>query len=133
MTDIKLTDGEIALGIGGFELVEGGACVVQNLITRLSTEKGALFYAPDFGEGLLRFLHSPADENTLLELEGVLAQALRTQPHIVAQSEKVKVSAQGGVLNAELYFTLEGGEQVLLLLRWGDEFTWGVQGGNHDV
>lgn len=133
MTDIKLTKGEITLGNGDLELIEGGACVVQNLITRLSTDKGALFYAPDFGEGLLRFLHSPADEKTILDLEGALSEALRTQPYVIAKSANVKVTARGGVLNAELYFTVEGGEQVSLFLSWGNEFTWGVQGGNRDV
>ena len=122
LTDLKLVNGEIAFGVSDFELVEDGACVSQDLLERLKTEPGALFYAPDFGAGLLRYLHAPADKSTAAEIKARILSALQSEPRIVPDSWTVSVKPVNGVLEASLSFeAFDSPDPLNLTLRFGEE------------
>ena len=121
MTDIKLENGEIALGQRDFETVSDGACIVQDVIARLTTDVGALFYDPNFGEGIQRFLHTPASSTT--EVKACILRALQAETRVVANSENIIVSFDEG-LEAKVSFNVyDGAEAVNLTLRLGEELT----------
>ncbi|MGL5721595.1 MAG: hypothetical protein ACRCY4_04265 [Brevinema sp.] len=118
-SDIKITDGEITLGQGDFSLVEGGACVAQDVMTRLTTDVGALFYAPNFGEGIQRFLH--ASSNSTNELKACILRALQSEARVEANSESIVVSFDE-ILEAVVSFKIiDSSEKVNLTLRLGEE------------
>lgn len=123
MIDIRLIDGEIALGIGDFELVEGGACVTQDILERLKTDRGALFYAPNFGAGIPRFIHAPSDKITPVEFKAALINALQSEARVLQDSIAVSVSAKEGALDASVSFEAEDSDEPInLTLRVGREF-----------
>ena len=118
MTDIRLENGEIVLGQRDFETVSGGACGAQDVIARLTTDVGALFYDSGFGEGIQRFLHS---SSLITEIKACILRALQAEPRVVANSENIIVSFDEG-LEAKVSFNVyDSTEAVNLTLRLGEE------------
>ncbi|SFB88630.1 Protein of unknown function [Brevinema andersonii] len=125
ITDIALTtEGEISLEYDNIGLVSGTECILQDIKTRLMTDKRALFYDPSFGSGLLRYIHASADEGTLLELKAVIKEALEQEPRVKEGSVRVKTFLnKEGVLSASITLTLVDDNSLNLILSLDKEIT----------
>ncbi|MGL5253804.1 MAG: hypothetical protein ACRC9L_02100 [Brevinema sp.] len=120
-TDIKLENGEISLGLTDFQLVSGSQCIIQDIITRLSTDIGALFYASSFGESILRFVHAPSSSAS--ELKGAILRALQSESRIIPNSEDIAISISvDNHFLAEISFTLfDNPKPINLTLSLGND------------
>lgn len=87
--DIKINDGELALGYDDFELVAGKSCPIQDITTRLTTPKGALFYAPEFGSNLHRFIQVNVDELVILDFTNEIRSVVSEDPRVDRDSIEV--------------------------------------------
>lgn len=91
--DLLLDDaGELALGPDG-DLVEADpvTTVVQDVISRLSTRRGGLWYRPDFGSILPELISAEVTTPTLLAIEQALREELRGEPRLVHDQTAVEV------------------------------------------
>ena len=85
----------------------------------MTSDVGALFYDPNFGEGIQRFLHAPASSAT--EVKACILRALQAEPRVVANSENISISTSDG-LEATISFNVyDSTEAVNLTLRLGEE------------
>lgn len=87
--DIKLIEGEIALKYNDFDTVQGVDTVIQDIITRLYTPKGSLFYDESYGSQLHHFIQAPMDKITLMDFEGEIKETLKADPRVSNDSIKV--------------------------------------------
>ena len=117
-TDIRVDDGydvlEIAIGYEDLELVSGDDCLLQDIRSKLYTDIGALFYAPNYGAKVLRYIHAPKDEMTFLNLKQIISIALKQDNRINENSVKIEVTTQDDTFVIKIDFkTIEGNELSL--------------------
>lgn len=93
-TDIRLND-EWQLtraASGDAPLCSGLECLYQNIILEAITQKGDLFYDPDFGWSLFDFIQSEDDELTRLEIAQRARVGLQKREVILPESIRIGVS-----------------------------------------
>jgi len=107
ISDIHVLNREIVFGFEDIELVEGSECLLQDIKTKLYTDIGALFYDPNYGSGILRYIQSNGDELTLLEFKQALKSTLKSDDRIDNNSILVTVKFENDQLKADLKFTAD--------------------------
>ena len=117
-TDIRVDDEgdvpEIAIGYEDLDLVSGDECLLQDIRNKLYTDIGALFYAPNYGAKVLRYIHAPKDEMTFLNLKQIISIALKQDNRINENSVKIEVTTQDDTFVIKIDFkTIEGNELSL--------------------
>lgn len=92
-TDILLSDaGQLLVGANGdLVLCEDRDCLLQGVIHRLITPLGGLFYDPDYGLDLLRFLHVDNTRTSRYELGRDITRQLQMEPRVLRTSIEVQI------------------------------------------
>lgn len=80
----------VVTSAGDAAAVTGGDCVVQDLITRIFTPIGSLFYDKYFGSHFYNYLHKPVDDILLLECSNELERCLELEPRVAYGTVKTK-------------------------------------------
>ena len=116
-TDIRLADDWqlTRAADGDAPLCSGLECLYQNIALEAETQKGDLFYDPDFGWSLYDFIQSEDDALVRLELEQRARLGLQKREVILQDSIKVSVGHDGDSfrLSCRFQFTDEGQERQL--------------------
>ncbi len=92
-TDIELDNyGNFILSAtGDLTVVDAERCLIQSVKHRFLTPKGNLFYDPEFGFDVYKYLHSDSDELTKLEFMEEVKEQLRMEPRIREGSENCEI------------------------------------------
>lgn len=90
-TDIKIVDGELQINTEDFDLVSGVETGVQDVIQRLSTPKGSLFYAKEYGSRLHEFIQASKDNFTIKEFVVEIKTVLKEDPRVDNESITVTI------------------------------------------
>ena len=93
-TDLALVDGDLAAAADGdAATVTGTACLVQDLIHRLSTPRGTLWMHPEYGCDLYRFLHVEDSQVQRIDMQGAIQDAIEADPRVVPGSARCEILA----------------------------------------
>lgn len=107
---------------GNAALVSGADAVSQDLITRIITPRGSLFYDMPFGTLLHEALHKPLTADLLGWCEEEAEEAVETDPRVAHGSVKASGAApspEEGVISVD--YQLIGEDTVRnLVIRFGD-------------
>ncbi len=100
---------------GDAPLCSGLECLYQNIILEATTQKGDLFYDPDFGWSLYDFIQSENDELTRLEIEQRARLGLQKREVILPGTIQVSVSFDEDaiLLRCSFQFAGEAGARQL--------------------
>ena len=83
---------------GDAPICSGLECLYQNIILEALTQKGDLFYDPDFGWSLYDFIQSEDDELTRLEIEQRARLGLQKREVILPETIQASVSFDGDTI-----------------------------------
>ena len=120
--DLDLNDFEYLLASTSDLKLTKGANAVKNNITRaLVTEPGELFWAPNYGVGLIGLINAPASADMFDKIRNRVKATLSSNPD-VDEIKRVDVFEQGdGLYIVDIEYTLNGNpEQIKLSLRRTD-------------
>lgn len=91
-TDLALVDGDLAVASDGdAATVTGAACLVQDLIHRLSTARGTLWMHPEYGCDLYRFLHVEDSQVQRIDMQCAIQDAIEADPRVVPGSANCEI------------------------------------------
>ncbi|MGL5956316.1 MAG: GPW/gp25 family protein [Brevinema sp.] len=113
--DIRLLNGEITLNQVDFELVYDEQTLIQDIKEKLYTDVGALFYDLHYGTGILRYIHSPQDELTLLKLKQQIQVALKQDPRINKDSIHIQITPEAQQLTIQIDFQTKTSQSLSLI------------------
>lgn len=113
-TDIRLSDDWrlTRAADGDAPICSGFECLYQNIALEAETQKGDLFYDPDFGWSLYDFIQSEDDELVRLELEQRARLGLQKREVILPESIKISVSHDGDTFRLRCSFQFAGEEKT---------------------
>lgn len=110
-TDLAVANGDLVVQPGGdVDLVDGTACLAQDLANRLRTPVGGLLAHTDYGSRILELAHETDSLVNRLDLEQELRAAAEADPRVVPGSARAKV----------LSWTRDGVRAQLSLLPVGE-------------
>ncbi len=112
MTDIKITDDEIALGLDDLELVSDDDCLLQDIRNTLYTDTGALFYDSSYGAKVLRYIQEDHTSITFNELKQIVKIALKSDSRIVANTIEITITSQDESVVIDIDFQTTDGTQL---------------------
>jgi hypothetical protein len=91
--DILLSDGNfVAAPNGDLETISGLECFIQEIKHEMMTYPGDLFYDPEYGFGLLDFIHKKSTDINKLELKQRIKTKLSTYEQINRDTIKIKIA-----------------------------------------
>ena len=93
---------------GDAPICSGLECLYQNIILEALTQKGDLFYDPDFGWSLYDFIQSEDDELTRLEIEQRARLGLQKREVILTETIQARVSFDGDTILLRCTFQFAG-------------------------
>ena len=86
-----------------FSLKTGLACLAQDCLNRLSTDRGSLFYDEDYGLDVRIYLNKRAIQGTPFRASAEIASELKKDPRIESVKASVSFSSSGeGKITLEL-------------------------------
>lgn len=105
-TDIRLADDWrlTRAADGDAPLCSGSECLYQNITLEAETQKGSVFYDPDFGWSLFDFIQSEDDELVRLELMQRARLGLQKREVILPESIDVSVTHDGDAFRLRCSF-----------------------------
>lgn len=90
--DLQIDRGDFRLAPSGdIALCSGRDCLAQDLVIRLGTPRGDLWWKPDFGVDLHRFIHVEDTALARLDLAQMVAEAMEQDPRVVPGSARAEV------------------------------------------
>lgn len=90
-TDILLDDnGEIGFAGTDIKTVSGIDCVIQQIKVRMMTPKGSLFYDPEYGSDLYKFIQTGYTKQKLEYFVSVIKDCLKAEPLVDNESIEIK-------------------------------------------
>lgn len=113
-TDIRLDD-EWQLtqaSTGDAPVCSGTDCFLQDIRLEAITQPGELFYAPEWGWGLLEFLQAEDDDLTRLEISERVKEKLRRRKEIKAETISVSLLFGDDILKILARFQFIGSEET---------------------
>lgn len=113
-SDIRILNGEIALGYEDVGFVEGEECLLQDIRNKLFTDIGALYYDPSYGSRVLRYIQGERDDFTLQELKQTIKIALKTDERIVSNSIGVSFNTSSEKLGIMIEFKTIENEKLTI-------------------
>lgn len=96
-------------------LVEGEDCLINDLIWRLRTDRGALFYDKDYGTNLTRFLHAPIVNPNIIG-QAAVEECLKDPRVEASMVAKTELSADRRTVTLSLAGTTAAGPFELVTL-----------------
>ncbi|HWS42606.1 MAG TPA: DUF2634 domain-containing protein [Pseudoflavonifractor sp.] len=116
-TDIRLSDDWqlTRAADGDAPLCSGAECLYQSIALEAETQKGDLFYDPDFGWSLYDFIQSEDDDLTRLELVQRARVGLQKWEVILPESIKVSVDHDGDTFRLHCSFQFAEEEKARTL------------------
>jgi hypothetical protein len=109
-TDIRLND-EWQLtqaADGDAPLCSGLDCLYQNIALEALTQKGSVFYDPDFGWSLYDFIQSEDDELTRLEITQRARLGLQKREVILPESIEISINFRDDAFRLRCSFQFDG-------------------------
>lgn len=103
---------------GDAPICSGLECLYQNIILEALTQKGDLFYDPDFGWSLYDFVQSEDDELTRLEITQRARLGLQKREAILPETIEISVSYgdDAFLLRCSFQFAEEGEARQLTVV-----------------
>lgn len=90
-TDIAYNNNFQTGGTGDTATLTGRACLAQDLRHALTTPKGDLWYAPQYGVDIYKYMHNEITEINRLSLELEIVLTMEADPRVVTGSGRAKV------------------------------------------
>ncbi len=112
MTDIKITDGEIALSYNDIELVSDDDCLLQDIRNVIYTDTGTLFYDSSYGAKVLRYIQEDHTSVTFNELKQIIKIALKSDSRVVANTIEITITSQDESIIIDIDFQTTTGSQL---------------------
>jgi phage baseplate assembly protein W len=109
-------------------LVHEADTVVQDIMIRLSTYRGTLFYNQDYGSYLMDYILDEDTEDTRLAICDEIVRRVEEEPRVKIGSVTAKIVAWNiGSITAELSFALAGTESTYNLVLSIDKKLQGIR------
>lgn len=96
-----------------FQLKSGAACLAQDLLNRLSTERGSLFYDEDYGLDVRKFLNKRSLPGLAFRIAAEVSAELKKDPRVARVAVTTKETSTGFALSLQLT-TLQGPFSLVL-------------------
>lgn len=128
-TDLLYKNGEMNFAANGEALlVHEADTVVQDIMIRLSTYRGTLFYNQDYGSYLMDYILDEDTEDTRLAICDEIVRRVEEEPRVKIGSVTAKIVAWNiGSITAELSFALAGTESTYNLVLSIDKKLQGIR------
>ncbi|OHD14401.1 MAG: hypothetical protein A2Z98_12620 [Spirochaetes bacterium GWB1_27_13] len=93
-SDIKIDfeTTEIPFSFNGLDTVENEECALQDIIIRLLTPKGSLFYDEYFGSRLHEFIQEAKTRINILDFEIEIKETIKQDPRVDKESIEIETS-----------------------------------------
>ncbi|MDI3547879.1 MAG: hypothetical protein PWR10_1531 [Halanaerobiales bacterium] len=122
-SDIVFNNDFELIPAGDIEITQGLSCLAQDIIHRLLTPRGNLFYNPDYGVDIYKYIN---DENTLINRMGLsqdVKKEVEKDPRVKPGSVNVDIKEWDlKIIKLLVSFTPIGQNNPLNLLLKYDQF-----------
>lgn len=128
-TDLAFVNDELQIVANGEVMqVTGPDTVIQDILLRLATPYGSLFYDPDYGSYVYQFVKEEDSDGTRFALCDEAARRVEEDPRVAAGSPQAEVAAWTvDSITLKLSFTLRELDSVFNLVLAIDKTTGGMQ------